>query len=465
MPDTDQLTKLPAEQKQSYDLLMKANQIQTEEIKKEINNTTKTLQTASNRANKEIDYLKKRGKNTPILIEFVTYLKKKSLYGNLERLKDLNKKGYPISNDLTKEEKEALKTLKDHQKQAREQNLDAKIKGQKLLINGKPYSVEELENTTRKNSHCEKYTQDDTESGSNKEEKENKEEEKNPSKKRKKDKTKTTPVYTRILSHPVEERIPPVTRISVCNVIYHSSNNEIKKQNDEIKSEIHNIRKELNSEIEALKEENIELKKSVETLEERLLINERKQKKYNLIVYGIQEDEDEVHDIENFLNIINNRCGVECKFHDLRDWYRIGVSGQNTGRPRPIVVELIYYKQRASILEKASKLKGSGIYISKDYIRGDYNNRKILVTHLKTARNSDPDAKISRNKLIVHGTSFTAEQLEKQSDKIPQYLAQQQNEQNQEQITLNSKRKEPPSSPTDVPPKRVTRQFSNSSKK
>ncbi|KAG5873887.1 hypothetical protein JTB14_011367 [Gonioctena quinquepunctata] len=244
-----------------------------------------------------------------------------------------------------------------------------------------------------------------------------------------------------------------------------SSNNEIKKQNDEIKSEIHNIRKELDGEIEALQKENIELKKSVEILKERVLINERKQKKYNLIVYGMQEEEDEVRDIENFIDIINNRCGVEFKFHDLRDWYRIGESRQNTGRPRPIVVELIFYKQRESILEKASKLKGSGIYISKDYIREDYNSRKILFTHLKTARNSDPEAKIWKNKLIVHGTSYTAEQLENHLDEIPQYLEQQQKEQNQEKSTRNTKGKEPTSSPTNIPEKRVTRQLSNSSKK
>ncbi|KAG5884992.1 hypothetical protein JTB14_031229 [Gonioctena quinquepunctata] len=119
----------------------------------------------------------------------------------------------------------------------------------------------------------------------------------------------------------------------------------------------------------------------------------------------MQEEEDEVRDIENFIDIINNRCGVEFKFHDLRDWYRIGESRQNTGRPRPIVVELIFYKQRV-YSRKASKLKGSGIYISKDYIREDYNSRKILFTHLKTARNSDPEAKIWKNKLIVHGLAI-----------------------------------------------------------
>ncbi|KAG5884294.1 hypothetical protein JTB14_001361 [Gonioctena quinquepunctata] len=92
----------------------------------------------------------------------------------------------------------------------------------------------------------------------------------------------------------------------------------------------------------------------------------------------MQVGEDEVRDIENFIDIINNRCGVEFKFHDLKDWYRIGESRQNTGRPRPIVVELIFYEQRESILEKASKLKGSGVYISKDYIREDYAGKSYL---------------------------------------------------------------------------------------
>ncbi|KAG5890743.1 hypothetical protein JTB14_013090 [Gonioctena quinquepunctata] len=103
-----------------------------------------------------------------------------------------------------------------------------------------------------------------------------------------------------------------------------SSNNEIKKQNDEIVEEKGQI------------------------LEDILLMNEMKQKKYNLIVYGIKKEEDEVWDIENFPDIINITCEVGCKYHDLREWYRIGESKQNTERPRPIVVELIYYREQLS---------------------------------------------------------------------------------------------------------------------
>ncbi|CAG9820016.1 unnamed protein product [Phaedon cochleariae] len=253
-----------------------------------------------------------------------------------------------------------------------------------------------------------------------------------------------------------------------------SSNNEIKKQNDEIKNEIHNIRADLNDEIEELKKENVVLKESVKVLEERLLVNERKHKKFNLIIYGMKEEEDELRDIECFLDIINNKCKVECKFHDLRDWYRIGSKNQESEKPRPIVVELLYYKQKESILEKASNLKGSGIYISKDFIKEDYISRKILYSNLKIARTNDPEAKITKNKLIVNGTSYTAEELEDYSSEIsknsrhhhidPKKHPKPQDKEQIQQTTSYVKRKDPPNNSLELPPKRITRQFSNSSK-
>ncbi|CAG9818127.1 unnamed protein product [Phaedon cochleariae] len=157
--------------------------------------------------------------------------------------------------------------------------------------------------------------------------------------------------------------------------------------------------------------ENAELKENVSLLNERILINERKQKKYNLIVYGVKEEANDLEDIQNFIKIINDRCGVECRFHDFRDWYRIGKITGDQAKPRPIVVECLHYKLIGAIFEKNSILKGSGISVSRDYIKEDYEARKILYPHLREAKLKNADAKIKNNKLIVNGVTYTAEEL------------------------------------------------------
>ncbi|KAG5884994.1 hypothetical protein JTB14_031231 [Gonioctena quinquepunctata] len=95
------------------------------------------------------------------------------------------------------------------------------------------------------------------------------------------------------------------------------TNKTIKKQNDEIKIEPRNI-KELSSQIEELKEENTHLKEEVEKLKARVFTSEWKQKKYNLIFYGLKEEENQLADTQNIIKMINEKCEVSCKYHDLR---------------------------------------------------------------------------------------------------------------------------------------------------
>lgn len=77
----------------------------------------------------------------PVILEFVSYLKKQALFLQVGKLKGT---GIAITNDLCIEDREEQKILKYHQKKARDQNLEARIKGKKLFIGNKSYSAEEL---------------------------------------------------------------------------------------------------------------------------------------------------------------------------------------------------------------------------------------------------------------------------------------------------------------------------------
>lgn len=91
----------------------------------------------------DINNVKKIGKkqNPPIILEFVSFLKKSTVFKNVKNLKGT---GIAISNDLCAEDREANKVFVKYYKQARAENIKAKIQGDRLVVDGKTYTVDDL---------------------------------------------------------------------------------------------------------------------------------------------------------------------------------------------------------------------------------------------------------------------------------------------------------------------------------
>lgn len=85
-----------------------------------------------------------KSQNPPIVLEFISFIKKKTLFSNIDNLKKLKEQGISLTNDLSVEDREDQKTLRKHLQIARSQNHEAKISGYKLLINNTPYTPQEL---------------------------------------------------------------------------------------------------------------------------------------------------------------------------------------------------------------------------------------------------------------------------------------------------------------------------------
>ncbi|CAH1098844.1 unnamed protein product [Psylliodes chrysocephalus] len=128
-------------------------------------------------------------------------------------------------------------------------------------------------------------------------------------------------------------------------------------------------------EIDDLKKKNAQLKKDINFMKDRTPKNDRKFEKYSLIFYGI------VHGIEDanvLLDLINIKFELVCKFHDIRDFHRIGSYNPNTKNPNLLRIEFVHFKLVQSILGNQSFLKALRIFISKDYIPVDYQAPKLL---------------------------------------------------------------------------------------
>ncbi|CAG9817732.1 unnamed protein product [Phaedon cochleariae] len=192
----------------------------------------------------------------------------------------------------------------------------------------------------------------------------------------------------------------------------------IQKQNEDIRSEVQECRETFSKEIEELKAENKKLREEVENLNRKVNAVERKLKTFNVIFYGLKEEEGEFKNAQFLLEIINNKLNTPCKSKDIRDYYRI--RSKDSEQNNPLIVGFIHYKLVTSILENSSKLKGSGIFVSKDYIQEDYQKRKYLYSKLREAKHNRKEARIKNNTLIIDGVEFTYEDLVEKEQHISQ---------------------------------------------
>ncbi|CAG9823944.1 unnamed protein product [Phaedon cochleariae] len=83
--------------------------------------------------------------NSPIIVEFISFLKKLEIYQNEGKLRNLKELKISISNDLCHRDQKDQKILRQHLKQAREENKTARIRGNRIEIEGNWFTVEDLE--------------------------------------------------------------------------------------------------------------------------------------------------------------------------------------------------------------------------------------------------------------------------------------------------------------------------------
>lgn len=188
---------------------------------------------------------------------------------------------------------------------------------------------------------------------------------------------------------------------------------QIKQSEEDIKSEINSVKENLSKELEQIKNENQKLKQENNILKERIQKIEKAEKRCKLMVYNLEEKENKTADLQEFLKLLNF-AEVSCDFGDLRDFYRIGREENN--KVRPVSIEVTNYFLKEEILKKAHKLRDRKVYITLDYPREEYLDRKLLRKHQQIARSQGKSAEIKNYTLYVGGNKFTLEDLRRREE-------------------------------------------------
>jgi hypothetical protein len=111
-----------------------------------------------------------------------------------------------------------------------------------------------------------------------------------------------------------------------------------------------------------------DLKNRINSLDEKIINNERDRRRKNLIIKGFLETEQNENELEErVLEFINSKLQVKVDNRDIDSIFRVGTNNLNNNKRRNIILKLTTEKVKNEIFKSKLKLKGSEIYIDNDY--------------------------------------------------------------------------------------------------
>ena len=143
----------------------------------------------------------------------------------------------------------------------------------------------------------------------------------------------------------------------------------------------------------------------VERLEEKMLDQECRSRRNNLVVFGVKESEEE--DGRKLMEEVARKCQVERSVKNKRA-HRLGRKGPNMDRPRPLIARFLDYQDRERIW-RGKKHLPSEIRVVEDHPFPVREARRKLVPELVAAKQAGRQAWIAfPARLLVDGREVRA---------------------------------------------------------
>lgn len=176
-----------------------------------------------------------------------------------------------------------------------------------------------------------------------------------------------------------------------------------KKMKTEMDNQTQFILQRVDEQVKKLLIENIELRDKLEKYENKIKTLEERNRRKNLIIYGIPDGNENTQDrIDKFCNIITNDMTLKIDKNEVENAYRLGKTVGN--KERPLLITFVTKWKRDEILINKKKLR-RGIYISEDFSKEILEKRKELQHELLKEREKGKIAYLKADKLIVKDRS------------------------------------------------------------
>lgn len=189
-----------------------------------------------------------------------------------------------------------------------------------------------------------------------------------------------------------------------------------------------NILGKMEEKLKPLIEENQKLKFKVGTLEKKIEILEREKKSNNIIIHGLEEQEQSTIDlIKCIKKLFLDELGITLENQEINKIYRIGTRNKND-KPRPTLLSLVSGWKKADIMKNKKKLKK--VYITEDFSKETLEIRRSLQPKLLEERQKGNLAYIKFDKLVVKENTRVTDKRKREESTSPQAELQPNNTQN-----------------------------------
>lgn len=184
-------------------------------------------------------------------------------------------------------------------------------------------------------------------------------------------------------------------------------NTELRRSLEFTQAELDDIKRKFTEQEEkidkCLQSEDTELQHQLRTMQddvnERFRIIEDFSRRNNVKIEGMEESNEENNEQlqKKVEQLMKNKLKIAPQFESV---HRIGVN-RNNGLPRPIIARFTSHAVRQSCLRAAPCLKGTHIYLNEDVSKATSDIRRLKMDELKTKRREGMIAYFSGTKLIV----------------------------------------------------------------
>lgn len=177
---------------------------------------------------------------------------------------------------------------------------------------------------------------------------------------------------------------------------------QLSKKIKEVTDSTTEIKEVLSSQCEKISS----LEKKIAQLEEQNRKIDRLSRKNNLVIFKAGYSEGDVFEFTK--DFLNSKLGLCLDASVFDNVFLIGKDDQDV-KSRPLVVKFVSFIVKKAVLKNCYKLKNTGIGITEDLSTRDREERRVLVQHLKIARDNQKKAYIRGTKLYIEGKAHTCE--------------------------------------------------------
>lgn len=186
---------------------------------------------------------------------------------------------------------------------------------------------------------------------------------------------------------------------------------------NEMEKQTNIIFERMDKRLEPLIEENKVMKSKIEVLERKIDQLEKEKKKNNLLIFGIEEEEESTLGLlEIVQNTIKSDLEISLETKDVSRIHRIGAIKEN--KIRPVLITFTDTWKRREILKKKRSLKQ--VYVTEDFPKEVLEKRKELQIKVKEERAKGNIAYLSYDKIVVKEGHLVKEKRKRDQSTSPE---------------------------------------------